>query len=116
MSFRSPQDHFADILQAIALIEQFVGTMDFQTYQNDPKTKAAVEREFSILSEAAYRLDSEAEILCPGPDWTGLRGMGNVLRHAYHRTNDEVLWNAVQLELKPLKEAVTKAVTEHFPS
>ncbi len=110
MSFRGNEDHFRDILQAIDLIEQFVYSMDITAYQNDPKTRAAVEREFSILSEAAYRLGSDAENLCPGPDWNGLRGMGNVLRHAYHRTNDEIIWNAVQIELSPLREAVNSAL------
>ena len=110
MSFRGTEDHFQDILRAIALIEEFVGSMEFAAYQSDVKTKAAVEREFSILSEAAYRLGAEAETLCPGPDWTGLRGMGNVLRHAYHRTNDQVIWEAIRTELGPLKAAVLQAI------
>jgi uncharacterized protein with HEPN domain len=115
LPFRSPSDHFHDIIEAITLIDQFVGEMDFESYRIDLKTRAAVEREFLILSEAAYRLGNDAETLCPGPDWVGLRGMGNVLRHAYHRTNDEVIWKAIEIELGPLKTAVTKALNTHFP-
>lgn len=89
--------------------------MDFQAYTSDRKTKAAVERQFQILSEAAYRLGTDAETLCPGPDWVGLRGMGNVLRHAYHRTNDEVIWKAIEIELAPLKLAVDKTLATQFP-
>jgi uncharacterized protein with HEPN domain len=110
LSFRSPLDHFHDILQAINLIQEFVGTLSFEAYEADFKTRSAVERQFQILSEAAYRLGSEAEALCPGPDWTGLRGMGNVLRHAYHRVNDEAIWKAANLELPSLREAITRTL------
>jgi uncharacterized protein with HEPN domain len=42
--------------------------------------------------------------------------MGNILRHAYHRTNDDAIWKAVTIELPPLKEAVAKALATHFPA
>lgn len=116
MSFRSPADHFHDILRAIALIQEFVGTSTLEVYRRDLKTKSSVERQFQILSEAASRLGAEAETLCPGPDWVGLRGIGNVLRHAYHRTDDDAIWKAVTIELPPLKEAVAKALATHFPA
>jgi uncharacterized protein with HEPN domain len=117
MSFsRGVKDHFEDILRAIALIQAFVGDLTFEAYSSDFKTKSAVERQFQILSEAAYRLGTEAEILCPGPDWTGLRGMGNILRHAYHRTDDEAIWKAAKLELTPLKQAVGLCLATQFPA
>ncbi len=116
MSFRTVEDHFHDVLQAIELIQEFVGAISFEAYEGDLKTKSSVERQFQILSEAAYRLGPDAETLCPGPDWTGLRGMGNILRHAYHRTEDEAIWKAITFELNPLKEAVSKALATHFPN
>ena len=33
-------------------------------------------------------------------------GIGNVLRHEYHRVSDTVVWNVVQRHLGPLKSAV----------
>jgi uncharacterized protein with HEPN domain len=78
LPFRSPKDPLQDILQAVDLIEQFVEGLDFDAFHANAMAKAAVEREFSILGEAAYRLGSDAEAISPGPDWTGLRGMGNI--------------------------------------
>lgn len=60
--------HFQDILESIALIDQFLMGLEFEEYENDLKTKSAVERQLQIITEAAYRLGDEAEILCPGPD------------------------------------------------
>jgi uncharacterized protein with HEPN domain len=33
-------------------------------------------------------------------------GIGNVLRHEYHRVSDRLIWNVVQEYLPPLKAAV----------
>ena len=40
--FRGPRLHFADMLEAISLIEEFIGSMDLDAYAADRKTKAAV--------------------------------------------------------------------------
>ena len=55
------------------------------------------------------------EALCPEPNWAEYKGMGNVLRHAYHRVDDEVIWDTVQLDLPKLKRAVAGALATHFP-
>lgn len=84
--------------------------MDFTAYGKDQRTKSAVERQMQIITEAAIRLGTDGEKLCPGPDWKGFRGMGNLLRHAYHRIDDQIVWNTVTDELPALKVAVTKAL------
>ena len=37
-------------------------------------------------------------------------GMGNVLRHGYHKIDDEVVWDTVNLDLPSLKESVILAL------
>jgi uncharacterized protein with HEPN domain len=110
LPFRNAQTHFADILQSIDHIHEFLGGLDFEGYKEDRKTRSAVERELQIITEAAVRLGDEAETLCPGPDWAGFRGMGNVLRHAYHRVDDEIVWNTVKEELAPMRDAIVIAL------
>lgn len=115
MSFRDNAIHLRDILESIEHIEMFLEGIDFAAYQADSKTKSAAERQLQIITEAAYRLGENAERLCPGPDWKGLRGMGNILRHAYHRVNDKFVWNTIKEELPPLKISVLKAVGAASP-
>ncbi len=98
------------MLASMALIDSFLKGVSFAGYQMDPKTKSAVERQLQIVTEAAYRLGDEAEALCPGPDWINLCGMGNILRHSYHKVDDVIVWNTVTDELPVLKAAVTAAV------
>ena len=71
MSFRDDETHLRDIVRSIALIEDFIGGMSFEIYEQDLKTKSAVERQLQVITEAAYRLGDHAEEVCPGPDWKG---------------------------------------------
>ena len=111
MPFRDDATRYRDILESIALIEQFIAGMDFDTYQYDQKTKSAVERQVLTISEAAKALGSNAEELCPGHDWKGLRGMGDILRHAYHRVDDRLVWDTAVSELPSLKRSIEKALS-----
>jgi uncharacterized protein with HEPN domain len=69
--------------------------MDFDTFRDDPKTIAAVERKLLVISEAATRLSEEAEVLCPGLAWRDIRGIGNWLRHQYDRVDLATIWQTI---------------------
>jgi len=106
MPFSDPQRHLHDVLEAIDRIGEFVGDMDFAAYQADEKTKAAVERKIQILTEAIIRLDDESPGAYPEIDLKGFRGMGNLLRHSYHRIDDRIVWGTVKEDLPPLRDVV----------
>jgi uncharacterized protein with HEPN domain len=97
--FKAPERHFRDILESIAHIGEFIGSMDFAAYQQDEKTKAAVERKRQILTEAVIRLEMEDPEAHPEIEWKAYRGMGNFLRHSYDRVSDEIVWNTVKDDL-----------------
>ena len=92
MPFSEASLSLTDILDAIAAIEQFTQDMDLDSFRQDPKTIAAVERKLQVISEAAVRLGEQAEALCPGLPWRDIRGIGNWLRHQYDRVDIETRW------------------------
>lgn len=55
MPFENHERAFRDILEAIDLIREFTQGMDFETFRQDAKTVAAVERKLQLISEAAIR-------------------------------------------------------------
>jgi uncharacterized protein with HEPN domain len=112
---KEPRLRFRDILEALKLIEQFTGGFDLQTFSEDLQTIAAVERKLQQISEAAVRFGDDAEILCPGPPWRNIRGIGNWLRHEYDKVDVETIWNTVQSDLPPLKRAVILALKSIEP-
>jgi uncharacterized protein with HEPN domain len=110
LPFREVRAHLTDIRESIENIDAFLRKMDFDAYHADLKTRSAVERQLQIISEAAARLKDDGETLCPGIDWQGLRGMGNVLRHGYHKVEDRIVWDAVKFDLPLLKACVDGAL------
>jgi uncharacterized protein with HEPN domain len=102
-------------MEAIDHIESFLDGITFESYQSDLKTKSAVERQLQIITEATIRLGEDADIIAPGPDWEGFRRMGNLLRHAYHRIDDEIVWNTATDELPPMREIILKALGSDDP-
>jgi uncharacterized protein with HEPN domain len=111
LSFRTPsQRWFADILDAIAMINQFTSAMDFDAFRANPMAVAAVERKRQIISEAAIRLTEEAERLSPDIPWRDIRGIGNQLRHSYERIDLATIWSTVVYDLPTLKVAVEDAL------
>lgn len=110
MPFSGPELHLRHMLESIVFIEGFVIEMDLAAYQTDHKTRFAVERQMQVLSEAAYRLGDQGQLLAPEVDWRSIRGMGNHLRHGYDRIEDQVIWNTIQLDLPPLKAAIEAAL------
>ena len=109
MPFEDAQSHLRDIRESIQHIDEFVSGMDFGSFRDDAKTRAAVERKMLIISEAAVRLKDSGEALCPGVPWREIRGIGNWLRHQYDRVDVETIWNTIQDDLPPLGAAVDRA-------
>jgi hypothetical protein len=62
------------------------------------------------MAIAGIRKRDDGDRLCPGVDWKGFRGMGNILRHGYHRIDDKIVWDTVKDELPPVKAAVLRAL------
>lgn len=110
MPFKDAERHLRDILESIDQITGFIGDMNFIAYQRDEKTKAAVERKMQILTEAVIRLEMEGPEAYPDIDWKAYRGMGNFLRHSYHRVSDEIVWNTVKDDLPELRRVVERAL------
>jgi uncharacterized protein with HEPN domain len=114
LSFRDMQQHLDDIDASIARIERFVAGLSFADYQADDMVRSAVERQVEIIAEAVYRLGDDAHTINPAHDWKALKALGNLLRHAYHRIDDTMMWRVVTDDLPQLKASVAAAL-ENLP-
>jgi len=95
-----------DIQQAIEEIFLFLGEKrNFITYQEDLKTKKAVERNLEIIGEAVNRIlkaDSSIQI----KNAKSIIGTRNRIVHSYDNISDEVIWTIATRELPDLLEEV----------
>ena len=114
-SSRTAAVYFDEMLTAIARIDQYTTGEAFSQFEQDMQTRDSVLYRLLVLAEAARRLTPEELTLCPGPNWRNIRDLGNVLRHAYDAIDFETIWNILQNDLPPLKQAVERTLREHFP-
>lgn len=95
-----------DIQQSIEEIFQFLGEgRNFITYQEDLKTKKAVERNLEIIGEAVNRI-SKADSSIQIRNAKNIIGTRNRIIHSYDNISDEVIWTIVCRELPDLLEEV----------
>jgi len=97
-----------DIVDAIDQIDLLLEGKDFSDLLQDRAMKAAFERFLEITSEASRHVPTELKTEAPQIPWHLVAGIGNHLRHAYHRVDAEILWRTYDDgQLAALRTAVT---------
>lgn len=107
-----PKVWLYDILNAIHEVETFLlDTADFSSYQNDLKTKRAVERNLEIIGEAVSRLlNKDASIHLSNA--RKIVDTRNQIIHGYDTVSDEVLWGIINDHLPVLKQEAEQLLGE----
>jgi uncharacterized protein with HEPN domain len=95
-----------DILETIDRVQSKAAGRTLADFQADWELRFIVQRGIEIISEASRRLPPEMKATRPEIRWPSIAGIGNVLRHDYHRISDKVIWDVVQDELTPLRTAI----------
>ena len=79
-------------------------------FSTDKMRRMATERYLEVVCEAARRLSDEVKQDAPDIDWRRINDFGKRLRHAYHATDVNIVWNVVQNHLPPLKSFVERRI------
>ena len=102
-----------DILNAIIEIESFIAETpyDFLAYQNDVRTRRAVERNIEIIGEAMSRIlirDNSINL----PNSRKIVDTRNRIIHGYDSVSDEIIWGIVTGHLPTLKREIENLLEE----
>lgn len=96
----------AEIQEAIEGIQRHTSGKSLADFERDWLLRLAVKRALAIVSEASRHIPDEMLAHAPDVPWKKIRGIGNVLRHEYHKIADDVVWAAIADNLAPLAEAI----------
>ena len=96
-----------DILNAIMEIESFFNdsTKEFAKYQNDLRTKRAVERNVEIIGEALSRILKRDETILISNS-RKIVDTRNRIIHGYDSVSDDVIWGIVLRHLPILQTEI----------
>jgi uncharacterized protein with HEPN domain len=102
------QKYLSDIIQAIALIEDFTKTTHhYNDFVADLKTQSAVERQLGIIGEAVSKLNKlHPEFLLEHSKL--IIGFRNRLIHAYDAVDSSMIWAIIKNHLNTLKEEANR--------
>lgn len=102
-----------DILSSINEIESYFidRSKEFNVYENDIRTKRAVERNIEIIGEAMNRiLKEDSEIIISNS--RKIVDVRNRIIHGYDSVSDDVIWGIVILHLPILQKEVERMLRE----
>lgn len=102
-----------DILNAIIEIESFLtdSSEDFLQYQNDLKTRRAVERNIEIIGEALSRILNKGNSIQLSNS-RKIVDTRNRIIHGYDSVSDDIIWGIITNHLPILKAEVQKLLEE----
>ena len=102
----SVEDRLRDILEAIAEIDALLAGATVERFSVDKTSRMATERYLEIVCEAARNIPDDVKRSAPNIDWRRMNDFANLLRHAYHETKVDIVWDIVQNHLPRLKAFV----------
>jgi uncharacterized protein with HEPN domain len=102
---RSDQDRLADILDAIAKIQERTSAGE-DAFRHDEMLQVWVIHHLQVIGEAARGLSREFRDLNPTVRWAQLVALRNILVHEYFGLNLKQVWMMVCKELPELSAQI----------
>ena len=103
---KDPRVYLAQILERIDRILGYTSEGK-EAFFADPRTQDAVIRNFEVIGEAAKRIPEKYRKEHPAIPWRALAGFRDVLIHQYEGVSIAEIWQIVERDLKPLRQAIT---------
>jgi uncharacterized protein with HEPN domain len=103
---RSVRVRLEDIADALAGIAQTLEGADLEIFSGSWQMQRAVERGLEIISEASRGIPAERKSEYPAVPWAQIAGIGNILRHEYHRVEPVIVWNITRDHLPLLADSI----------
>jgi uncharacterized protein with HEPN domain len=102
-----------DVQTACTEILAFISGKTRAEYLDDILLRRAVERDVEIIGEALSLMRTiDATSFERIPDASRIVGMRHRLIHGYAQVNDDIVWDAVQLDIPPLLQLVQDLLAE----
>ena len=105
---KSDKIYLEHILDAIKIIEGYLGNMGYEEFQDNKMAVDAVIRELAVVGEAANNLSEEFIKNNPGLPFRDAIDMRNFLIHEYFGIDLAIVWQILQKDLPSLREALLR--------
>jgi uncharacterized protein with HEPN domain len=85
---------------------------DLEDFLENRQLRYAIERALEIIGEATSNLSDEIKARDPTLPWHEMRGLRNIVAHAYHRVDPARVWQVVTDDLPETHEKIRDLLAE----
>lgn len=107
---KSDKVYLEHILDAIKVIEEYIGDMTCEEFKENKMATDAVIRQLAIVGEAANNLSEEFVKNHPDLPFRDAIDMRNFLIHEYFGVNIQLIWETAKDDLPELRKFIEKIV------
>jgi uncharacterized protein with HEPN domain len=105
-------DRLRHVLDAIDNINHILEGKTREEFEKNQLLRLATERLLEIISEASRRIPNDVKARETAIPWQKVADLGNILRHAYHNTNPDIIWSIAKNDLAPLQAFAEKVMRD----
>ncbi len=99
-----------DIIEACSKVRRYIAGLNYEAFAADELTLDAVVRNIEVIGEAAKRIPDDITEQISGVEWRKIRGMRDVLAHAYFGVDPHIVWDVATTKLDALEAALRKLI------
>ena len=115
MPHRAGSQRLRDIAAALERIRVYCDGLTFEDFSSDSRTVEAVQFNFIVIGEAARHIPDDVVARRPDLPWAEMRGLRNIVTHAYFAVSLDILWQTITNDLPPLRPAIQALLDEATP-
>jgi uncharacterized protein with HEPN domain len=107
--------YLEDIVEASDAIAEFIRDHDMESFLSSPMLKSALAYQFTVIGEAAARVDGELRERHPLIPWAKAKGMRNSVVHHYFGVAWDEVWRTATQDIPSLRIQITELLRTEFP-
>ena len=100
------------MLEAARDLDDFVRGRSRGDLESDRMLRRALIQCFEVIGEAAAHVSPATRAGLPDIPWRAVRGMRNLIAHAYFAVDLDVVWDTATSDVQPLITALERALQE----
>ena len=100
------------IVDAIDTVLDRAINLTYEDFTKDKVVFGGIVYYTLIIGEAAYNLSKLFKMQHTDVDWTVVERMRHNLVHGYYNVDPDIVWKVIQDDLKPLREVVSRLLSE----